>query len=60
MSHQSGFRHGGHDFTHRQPPRSRRGGPGSRPTDQALDRRFREQQQRSKQEDLERESPEEE
>ena len=40
MSHQSGFRRGGRDFTHREDPRTAPKGRGSRRFDQRLEQRF--------------------
>ena len=42
MSHQSGFRRGGRDFSHRENPRSARRGRGSRQFDKQLEQRFHE------------------
>lgn len=42
MSHQSGFRRGGRDFSRRDNPKSARGGRGSRHFDQQLEQRFHE------------------
>lgn len=42
MSHQSGFRRGGRDFSRRENPTSTRKGRGSRQFDQRLEQRFHE------------------
>ncbi len=40
MSHDSGFRRSGQDFTHQQPPRSMSRKPRARKADRAAERRF--------------------
>lgn len=40
MSHDSGFRRGGQDFTHRPPRQARTTRSGARPHDRAADARF--------------------
>jgi len=57
VSHQSGFRHGGHDFTHRQPPKSQRKGRGPQGLDQRMDQRFRDHERKAPPEPVEREEP---
>jgi hypothetical protein len=57
VSHQSGFRHGGHDFTHRQPPRSQRKGRGPKGLDQRMDQRFRKQERKAQPESAEQDEP---
>ena len=42
MSHDSGFRRGGQDFTHKPPPRSAGRPPRTRKADRAAERRFHE------------------
>jgi len=60
VSHQSGFRRGGRDFSHREDPRSTPKGRGSRKFDQRMDQRFHEHERTAGAQPPNQETPDEE